>query len=190
MSWRVLPLPPCFPALLGARMLPTRTCCLHTWQQQGEFRLASSTGLLPAAARLGLRVPGGEASRMLRPNDCVFEQSHQLQARSKGAHKNAAMALLAMRGDMQSDVADAEEDQRKMSRQREEEVTATGAVGAASFLMLTTEHLTPLLLFHEGKRSLLCMQSASVACGSCTSFEVSRTSQNCDVGLRVSGKAM
>jgi hypothetical protein len=49
-------------------------------------------------------------------------QGHQLQARSKGAHKNVAMALLAMRGEMQAEVADADDQQRKMSNQRKEEV--------------------------------------------------------------------
>lgn len=49
-------------------------------------------------------------------------QGHQLQARSKGAHKNVAMALLAMRGEMQPEVAGADEQQRKMSSQRKEEV--------------------------------------------------------------------
>jgi len=51
----------------------------------------------------------------------IRAQGHQLAARSKTAHKNAGMSLLAMRPDLQQEVTEAEEQQRKMSEQRKEE---------------------------------------------------------------------
>jgi hypothetical protein len=50
-------------------------------------------------------VPGAESRNAARAR----AQGHQLQVRSKGAHKNFAMAILAKRGEIQAEVADADE---------------------------------------------------------------------------------